>query len=453
MGRREMIVTTGRDPNGVLPTDIGFWLAAIVFLLVFAVSAAPTPLYGVYQAEWGFSAITLTAIFAIYAVFLLAGLLLFGSVSDHLGRRRMISIALLANGAVCALFLEANGVGMLYFARALQGVAVGVATSSLGAALIDLQPEGSGLAPVLTSVCPLWGLAIGALGTSALVEYEPAPTQLVWYLLLGASLIGSVGILKIPETSPGHPNVLASLRPSIGIPPHARSTFAETAPIMIAAWAMNGFYLSLGPSLASQVLGSSNLMWGGLVIFLLTASGGFAAIFFRSVAARPTMITGCFALLAGTSMTIGAIGASSAPVFLLATGIAGVGFGLSFLGSFRVLSSLAAPNERAKLVSAVFIEAYTAFSVPVVVAGIATVHFGLHRTALGYSATLALLVATALLILLFKSRPDSNSAVDSLAVGLPDTSLVLQPEEALSRPAAGKSSAAHSSVRRAGAHH
>jgi MFS family permease len=401
-----------RDRSIVLPTDMGFWLAASVFLLVFAISAAPTPLYGVYQDKWGFSAITLTSVFAIYAVFLLAGLLLFGSISDHLGRRRMISIALVANATVCALFLTANGVGMLYVARALQGLAVGVATSSLGAALIDLQPEGSGLAPVLTSVSPLWGLAIGALGTSALVEYAPAPTHLIWYLLLGASLIGSVGILAIPETSPGHPNVLASLRPSIGIPSHARSTFAETAPIMIAAWAMNGFYLSLGPSLASQVLDSKNLMWGGLVIFLVTASGGFAAVFFRSVDARPTMIAGCFALLAGTAMTFGAVAVTSAPAFLLGTGIAGVGFGLSFLGSFRVLSALAAPHERAKLVSAVFIEAYAAFSVPVVIAGIGTAHFGLHRTALVYSATLAVLVATALLILLFKGRPDSSGPVE-----------------------------------------
>jgi len=32
---------------------------------VFAVAAAPAPLYGVYQAEWKFSAVVLTAVFAI----------------------------------------------------------------------------------------------------------------------------------------------------------------------------------------------------------------------------------------------------------------------------------------------------------------------------------------------------------------------------------------------------
>jgi MFS family permease len=403
-------MTTGKEGNRrfTIPANDAFWVAAVIFLLVFAVSAAPTPLYGVYQDKWGFSTLTLTAVFAIYAAFLLVGLLVFGSVSDHLGRRRMISIALVANAVVCALFLTANGVGMLFLARALQGLAVGVATSSLGATLIDLQPEGTALASVLTSASPLWGLAIGGLGTSALVEYGPAPTHLIWILLLGASIIGAGAILTIPETSAGHPNVMASLRPSIGIPPHARATFAETAPLMIAAWALNGFYLSLGPSLAGQVLNSHNLMWGGLVIFLLTASGGTAAVGFRSVAARSTMMTGCVALLVGTATTFGGIETASSPTYLAGTAIAGAGFGLSFLGSFRVLSALAVPHERASLVSAVFIEAYTAFSVPVVIAGVRVTHLGLHRTALIYSATLALLVATALVLLLLNGRPSSG---------------------------------------------
>jgi MFS family permease len=230
----------------------GFWLATVVFILVFAVSAAPTPLYGVYQTGWGFSAIVLTAVCAIYALFLLVTLLIFGSVSDHVGRRRVISVALFGNTVVCALFLTAHGVAQLFAARAVQGVAVGLATSALGAALIDLQPEGSGLAPVFTNAGPLWGLAIGGLGASALVQYAPAPTHLVWWLLLGTSFVAALAILTIPETSAAHPNVLASMRPSIGIPREARTTFARTTPIFCAAWALNGFYLSLGPSLAAD---------------------------------------------------------------------------------------------------------------------------------------------------------------------------------------------------------
>ena len=93
-----------------LSSTAGFWLGTVVFFLVVAVAAAPSPLYGVYRAEWRFSAIVLTAVFAIYALFLLFTLLISGSLSDRLGRRRVISVALFGNTVVCALFLTAHGV-------------------------------------------------------------------------------------------------------------------------------------------------------------------------------------------------------------------------------------------------------------------------------------------------------------------------------------------------------
>jgi MFS family permease len=382
-----------------------------VFFLVFAVAAAPAPLYGVYQAEWKFSAIVLTAVFAIYALFLLVTLLIFGSVSDHLGRRPVISVALFVNAVVCALFLTAHGVAQLFVARAVQGVAVGLATSALGAALIDLQPEGSGLAPVFTNAGSLWGLAVGGLGASALVQYAPAPTHLVWWLLLGASLAAALAILTMPETSAGHPNVLASLRPSVGIPRPARTTFARAAPIMGAAWALNGFYLSLGPSLAGEVFRSRDLLWGGLVIFVLTALAGTATVVVRAWSARATMIFGCITLFVGAGTTFAAVAMTSAGVFLAGIAIAGIGVGMAFLGSFRVLSALATPGQRASLISAIFIVAYAAFSLPVVIAGIATSRFGLHGTGLAYCAAVAALAALALASLLSSNRSSARTEI------------------------------------------
>jgi hypothetical protein len=65
--------------------------------------------------------------------------------------------------------------------------------------LIDLQPEGSGLTPLITTTAPLLGLGAGALGSSALAQYGPAPTRLVWWLLLAASVVAAAGILAMPE--------------------------------------------------------------------------------------------------------------------------------------------------------------------------------------------------------------------------------------------------------------
>jgi MFS family permease len=396
-GRRPVSgAASGYARQAVLPRAAGFWLVAgVLFLLLFA-SGAASPLYGVYQAQWRFSSTTLTAVFGVYALVLLVTLLVFGSVSDYLGRRRVISVAMAAGAGACGLFLAAHGVGLLFAARALSGASAGTATSAGGAALIDLQPEGSGRAPVVTSAATLLGLAAGALGTSALVQYGPAPTHLVWWLLLGASAFAAVAVLAIPETAARRPGVLAALRPRVAVPRRARGTFAVALPCMIAAPALLGFYLALGPSLAAQVLRSPDLLWGGLVILLVAGSGAAASVALRGVSGAAAMLAGCLVLLAGVVMTLAAIQTASAPAFLAGAAVAGAGFGTAFfLGAYRILTPLARSGQRASLIAALWIVYYLAFSVPVVIAGVATTHVGLHQTAVVYSAALAVLAAAA----------------------------------------------------------
>lgn len=223
----------GRVRRPRLARSAAFWLEAAVLVLFLAASAAPTPLYRVYQVRWGFSATTLTAVFAVYVLFLLMTVLIFGSLSDHVGRRPMIITALAVDTAACILFLLAHGVGALFAGRALQGVAVGLAASALGAALLDLRPAGS-LAPLVTSNGGTVGLAVGALGTSVLVQYGPAPTHLVWWLLLGAFLAAILLTAATPEPGTVRPGALASLKPDVSVPRSARGTFARAAPCLVA---------------------------------------------------------------------------------------------------------------------------------------------------------------------------------------------------------------------------
>jgi hypothetical protein len=295
----------------------------------------------------------------------------------------------------CAVFLAAHSVGLLFAARALQGLAVGTATGALGAALIDLQPEGSGLASLVTAAAPALGLGAGALGTSALARYGPAPTHLVWWLLLGASVAAAAGIVAMPEPGTRRAGVLASLRPRVGVPRQARGTFAAAAPCLFAVWALSGLYLSLGPSLAAQATGSRDLLWGGLLVFLLTGVAAAATVAFRALAPRTAVLAGCLVLLAGLAVTFAAIAAVAAAAFLAGTAVAGLGFGLALLGANRILIPLAAPSERAGLIAAIFIINYLGLGTPVVIAGVATARFGLHQTALAYCVATAALVALA----------------------------------------------------------
>jgi MFS family permease len=380
----------------------------VLFLMLFYASAAASPLYRVYQVQFRFSAATLTAVFAVYVLVLLVTLLFFGSVSDYLGRLPVIITALVLSVAGCAVFLAAHGVGALYVARSLQGIATGLASGPIGAALIALQPAGSQRAPLVTSGFSTLGLALGALTTSALVQYAPAPTHLIWWALLAVFTVGIAAALAIAEPGSRRPGVLASLRPRIAVPRQARATFAGAVPCFVATWALGGLYLSLGPSLAAAATGSPNLLWGGLVIFLVCGTGAVTAFVLRGVASRTAMLVGCLLLLAGVVVTFGAIAATTSIAFLAGTAVAGAGFGLGFSGAFQMTMALATPAESAGLVTAIFTVGYLAFSIPALIAGVAATKFGLHSTALLYSASLAILVAVATGILLV--RPGGKPA-------------------------------------------
>jgi MFS family permease len=379
----------------VLPKAAAFWILAVLFLMLFFASAAASPLYRVYQVQFHFSATTLTAVFAAYVLVLLIALLLFGSLSDYLGRLPVIIAALVLSAAGCYVFVAAHGVGELYVGRSLQGIATGLGSGAIGAALIELQPTGSRRAPVVTSAFSSLGLAFGALITSALVQYGPEPTHLIWWALLIAFVLGIVTVLFMAEPGSTRPGVLASLPPTVHVPPQARGAFVGATPVFIAGWALGGLYLSLGPSLAAQATGSSNRLWGGLVIFLLAGTGAVAVIVGRGIDSRTAMLAGCLFLLVGMAATFIAIATTTTAAFFVGTTIAGVGFGLAFLGAFRRTTALAQPDESAGLLAAIFIVAYLALSIPALIAGVATTKYGLHPTALVYSGALVVVAGIA----------------------------------------------------------
>ncbi|HEY0718037.1 MAG TPA: MFS transporter [Streptosporangiaceae bacterium] len=382
-----------------------FWVvAAMMFLTTFG-SAVPTPLYRVYQAKWHFSAVTVTVIFAVYALVLLATLLVAGRLSDYLGRRPVIVVGLAVNVAACVVWWLAPGTGALFAGRALQGLGVGLATGAIGASLLEFEPPGRPLAGLLTSGSQMLGLAVGALGSAALVQYGPDPTGLVWWLLAAAFLVALLAVTVMPEPGGRRPGWLSSLRPQVRVPRSVRTTFATALPSLIATWALSAFYLSLGPELAARLLRSPNLLWGGLAVFLLLGTGSVTAVAVARVAPRACMLGGCLFLLGGSVLTLGAVAGSAPGLFLLGTAVAGAGFGPAWTGAYRLLVSDVAPGGRAGLVAAIFVVAYLSFSVPVVIAGLASQHFGIRATALVYSAVIAVLSAGAAALTGLRSPP------------------------------------------------
>ena len=287
-----------------------------------------------------------------------------------------------------------HGVGLLFAARALQGVAVGLISGAASAALLDLRPHG-GAAPVVSSAAPTGGQALGAIGASVLAQYAPAPTHLVWWLLLGAFIIGVVAVLAMPEPGTVRPGVVSSLRPHVSVPRAARGAFATAVPALVGIWALAGFVLSLGPSLAAQLLHSKNLLWGGILIFLLTGLGAAASALLARKNPSVVMLGGCLLLIIGALVTFASIETGTAAALFVGTAIAGLGFGPAFMGAYRATVAAATSYDRAGLITAIYIVSYLATGIPAVLAGIATSHYGLHMTALVYSVAVAVLAAVA----------------------------------------------------------
>jgi hypothetical protein len=84
------------------------------------------------------------------------------------------------------------------------------------------------------------------------------------------------------------------------------------------------------------------------------------------------------------------------------------------MGAYETIVVLARPDERAGLVAAIFTVGYLAFSIPAVIAGIASAHYGLHETALVYSPVVAVLAATAAGGLLLRRGPTTSDAPTSV---------------------------------------
>ena len=383
------------------------WFLAITLLSFLAASTAPTPLYHLYQEQMQFSAATLTLIFGVYALSLLVALLTVGSLSDYLGRKPVIFTAVVLNILAMLLFIHADSVTWLISARVLQGFATGMATAVLGATLLDTDRERG---PLVNSVAPLTGMAIGGLGCGVLAEFAPAPLHLTYWLLLALFVMQALYVWRLPESVSRQAGVWASLRPTLHVPRQARSTLWRVLPLNTALWALGGFYASLAPSLVRTATGSTSNMIGGATVAALTLTGALMIYRMRNRPAGKSLLLGAIMMPAGVVMVLLGVHSASLPLFFLGTLVAGCGFGSGFLGTLRSLVPLALPHERAGLVSTYYALSYLAFCLPSLLAGNLSRTLGLVATVDGYGAVLILLALGALAGLM---RPRSGTACEA----------------------------------------
>ena len=245
-------------------------------------------------------------------------------------------------------------------------------------------------------MAPPVGLALGAVGSGAIIQVGSSPLRLVYWAQLAALTLAAILVITIvPETVQVRSGARPQLQLSVQIPPTARRTFAALTPGLIATWGLAGLYLSLGPSLAIVLLHSSSHIVGGLVPAALCSTTALAALLTRRWDGRRAVLTGTLILAAGVLITFAGIRASSGALLFAGSAVAGLGFGPAFAGAFRTLAPLAEADARAGLLAAVYVVSYLAFAVPAVIAGLAVTHWGLRDSAGGYALAVVLLALAA----------------------------------------------------------
>jgi hypothetical protein len=254
----------------------------------------------------------------------------------------------------------------LLVGRLVQGIATGAAIGAIGAAMLDVDPKRGQLANALV---PGIGTATGALLSALLVTFLPAPTQLVYHVLMVVFLAQAVGVAFLRETVTRAPGALASLKPEISLPRTVRAHVMAAAPVLFAVWALAGLYGALGPALVGKLLGGNNAVLAGVLLVAFAGVASGAVLVLRNLSPVAVMLTGASALFLGVAVTLVALGFGSLALFFVGTVIAGAGFGGGFQGGIRIVVPQVAPHERAGVLSLLYVVSYLGFGVPAVAAG------------------------------------------------------------------------------------
>jgi MFS family permease len=394
-------------PGWRLSRPAAFWLIAYAFAVTMLGTTLPTPLYVIYQAQWHFSTSLITLIFAVYAVGVLAALLIAGHSSDQVGRRPVLAAAIGLSIISAVTFILAPGVGWLFLGRVLSGLSAGLMTGTATAALTETARPGSGRrASLVSTIANMGGLGLGPLLAGLLAQYAPQPTVLPFLIQLGLVAIAGLGLLVVPETVSQRSALSLKFR-GLGIPLAGRAEFIAAGCAGFAAFSLLGLFSSLVPTFLVSVLHDTSHAVAGAVVFLAFAVGAGTQLAGSRLPSRPVMLAGLAVFLGALALIVAGLSAASMAIFLVGTVVSGVAVGAVFMGSLAVANRLAPAETRGQVISTYFVFAYVGLTVPVIAVGYGSQAFGDFRATLGCAVVLAA-VALVSMVIIRRSGPQAG---------------------------------------------
>lgn len=397
-----------RVGNASIPsgTTSGFGKTATIIAVgsligaLFAGSTIATPLYVIYKQQFGFSQITLTLIYAVYVIGNLTALLVFGRMSDEIGRRRtaVIAIGIAITGAL--VFLFAHGVASLYVARVLSGLAIGIGAGTGTAWLAELIAEQDrSRATVIATIANFTGLGLGALIAGLLAEYVALPlrTPFIAYLAVLVVVAALLALARETVDRPLAAFAQLSIRPRAGVPSSIRPQFVAPAVTGFGAMALVAFFAALAPSVLANELHVTSRALAGAIFLELAAAVAMVIALTRSLSSRTAMLWSLGLMLPSLALLVTAQFVGSLGVMIASTATCGVAAGLGYRGSLQVVNQIAPDDRRAEVVSAYFICCFLGNALPVIGIGVLSTLTSLTVASLVFAATIAAFAVVALM--------------------------------------------------------
>ncbi|MFB6424011.1 MFS transporter [Streptomyces microflavus] len=364
----------------------GYPAAAAVFAIGMAGTTLPTPLYGLYREELGFSELMVTVVFAVYALGVIATLLLAGNVSDETGRRPVLLAALGFSAASALCFLFEGGLPALFAGRLLSGFAAGLLSGAATVTVMELAPPGRAAgAGLAATAANMGGLGCGPLLAGLLAEYAPWPLRLPFVVHLALIAAAAVLTWLLPETVTSSGRRLRLRPQGLAVPPQVRGVFAPSALAAFAGFSLLGLFTAVAPAFVAETLDVHNLALAGLVVFSVFLASTAGQALMGRVGERRALPGGCFVLVAGLVLVAASLLLAALPLLVAGALCGGLGQGLAFRGAVTAISAAAPPEHRAATVSAFFVIAYLGISLPVVGVGALTLGIGLRNAGLTFA--------------------------------------------------------------------
>jgi len=371
-----------------------FMVVGAAWFAMMAGSNLATPLYAIYEGEFGFSKAVLTLVFATYALVLAPSLLLFGQLSDRLGRRRVMAAGFATATVGLILFAIAASLAWLFAARAVQGLAVGMISGAAAAALVELDPAPQeDRAALFAALAQAGGSASGPLIAGMLAEWAPARLVLPFAVFICLGVVATAAALAIPEPGRVVGGRITIVRPSV--PAEIRSLFVRVSVTGAAVWAVAACFLSIVPSYAAELLDTTNLALLGAVSAVMLATSCVAQISARRMSAHARMqAIGLVLLAVGLVALVLAFPTRSLLVLLAAGLFAGTGHGLAFLGGQAQLNLAAPPDQRGAVNAAFYTLIYLGVATAVISTGLLTLHFALSTAVTAFGVAVSAIALT-----------------------------------------------------------